>query len=1765
MNYSLRRLLSCMLAAVILSTSFDMSVFAAQNDASFDEATEVIAASEMAETETTTEAVAEPESKVEKVVTVGEEKEDMEAVAEPATYSVDMADWSIRWKESEEDTWDDHVLSLACSHIYDFKDEYRYYLFSNDHMITQEEYRETPITIDNNGTYIVGIVGDDSTDEYGGVYLTVDKSKNYEPVARFYINFAGIEDHPYVYFIGAIVRYTYTDVNNKSHTLYGEGENVTISEGLCKTVNMYIVTNPFEKITVTHDDSDSITVANDLNKSNYSTYFNINAGGETTFHLTYKLNGCAETVEKDFEVTITPTPVSDEEIDADNSLLWNVSPYRPEEGVDSPSEDEMKKHDAGYPIIGVIGFERKYHSGGYEIEQSIKNAVVSIDGVEYATLGRKDWFYSNVSSSGDITRVMFHLGFIPESVVTAGKHTVTVRLGIDAPDKSVTYRYSLSKEIDFTNESLEDVNEFFFDYEECETYMPEKDNDVEIYKSVAINGVDGELVLSQLVWDEGGEVLASSDKFTSIEKNGVDPRYGITGEEFRLFSSRLPLSYVGISRMAIPFIDHTINEKDIKKDGYVNAVFTSKSGKRYVVKHVMYLISQNTDKVIVDDVRFVDGTTARDNSNLGYLMPDNCGNYLSVYVYKGRNYTEETIPTFYSDSECTKPVTSYDESDAGCIVERDPYHPEYIYYTVKKNNPDDACWGKMQKFYILLEGMDKANVIAKTYRPNPIQGAMIVGDSVRIYLSPEYVEEGGTYSFQTGQGFGVTQEATVYRDTSGLYAEFTGEFERKFKSYNRVQIQVGGPYDLHVKYNLPDSMSYDTVGSLSVPVDMAKWELHSLTVMGSPIASGEAEGGAGNVLSQEMIDELALSGDIFRVCYRDSDDTIKHWRFVKFRSSKVMVTYLPNGGTFVADNGEALEDSRIIKTVAEGDNYSFPRVEKNPGYELKGWYTKPEGGERIDESGVIGEQDITLYAQWEAKTYTLEFNLDDRLTGRGTAIGSINPITVHYDEEISLPNNIKLEGYDLEAWATLSFDELSRKYQIVNEYKTGIKQVNIWDGEAEETRIVLYPVWTAKKYKITYAFASVNNPLGIPQGKAYDNFTAEESLVFGMPEAIEGYEFAWYSDSRCTKPVTSTEGLSLKDTTVYGKWTPVRYSIEFNPNADASVLNGAVVNPIRNLAYDKKVKLNKNKYARNDGYYFYGWSTTTDGMDESGAEAILKNQQTVSKLSSVNNATVTLYAVWKPVSYKITYKNTKNVNVAELRKNYTVLDGEIALQVPVIAGYTLEGWYTNKNYKADTKITSFEAADTKKNLTVYAKWTTNKYNVVFDKNFEDESEDNTMDTIVCDYARAYKLPANSFSRDGCVFVGWNTAADGSGVTYLNRTSVKNLSGTDGADVTLYAQWTNEDELQYTIKLAGTGADATSNPMADVTVKYGEKKKLPGNTYSKKYYTFAGWTDNERLAGTVDTANVKYANKSATSIILPKSGAKEITLYPVWKPVDYKLTVTGTKGAAFGDIATKDKCSVVMNVTDGMMILPAMSKVGYAFEGYYLDQRYTKPVKVVNYDSDDEEQATVIYESEELTEDLCTSPKKQTIYAKWKPVAYRISFADAESDPAGTVMNAIDVTYDKARKLPANVYKKTGMTFMGWNYYNESNERYEILKNKANVKNLSNEAGAVVKLDAVWAPAKCKLMYMDNGATNAEKIVMRPVLAKNGTKVKLATNYYEKEGSKFIGWSTDAEWTEESGYVLYRPGQVVTSFYEKDNIITSEENNGYVVYLYAIWQ
>ncbi len=237
--------------------------------------------------------------------------------------------------------------------------------------------------------------------------------------------------------------------------------------------------------------------------------------------------------------------------------------------------------------------------------------------------------------------------------------------------------------------------------------------------------------------------------------------------------------------------------------------------------------------------------------------------------------------------------------------------------------------------------------------------------------------------------------------------------------------------------------------------------------------------------------------------------------------------------------------------------------------------------------------------------------------------------------------------------------------------------------------------------------------------------------------------------------------LGTEDITIRAIYTNKAYHVIFNANGG----EGKMADQL--LAYDVSANLSANRFTR-EGYTFTGWNTKADGTGFTYVDkALVKN---LTKLSGI-----TLYAQWEevpPTIYTVTFMaNGVVVDKVTYEAGATKLDRVPG--VPARDGYT----GTWDNYVLNDS-----------DITVNATYTANKYTIVFNANGGSGSMANQEMT----YEVFADLTKNAFTKDGYTFAGWNTAADGSGVSYKDGENVKNVTGE--GEVILYAQW---DEVETT--------------------------------------------------------------------------------------------------------------------------------------------------------------------------------------------------------------------------------------------------------------------------------------------------------------------------------------------------------------------------------
>ena len=208
------------------------------------------------------------------------------------------------------------------------------------------------------------------------------------------------------------------------------------------------------------------------------------------------------------------------------------------------------------------------------------------------------------------------------------------------------------------------------------------------------------------------------------------------------------------------------------------------------------------------------------------------------------------------------------------------------------------------------------------------------------------------------------------------------------------------------------------------------------------------------------------------------------------------------------------------------------------------------------------------------------------------------------------------------------------------------------------------------------------------------------------------------------------------------------------------------------------------------GYTADGWYTAATGENN------ISYGDKKWNLTAANNGVVDLYAHWTENAYKINFDYNKPSNASNEMQNNQLKEKEVkynnsigTLPTPTLVGWAFAGWYTSPNggNKYDSNTKYLNTGDT----TVYAHWTANKYNIVFDANKPSTSKNpvtGNMAAIVCTYDTPVNIPANSYQIKGWDFVGFNTKADGSGDNIIPGSTVINLTSVNSGVVTLYAQW-----------------------------------------------------------------------------------------------------------------------------------------------------------------------------------------------------------------------------------------------------------------------------------------------------------------------------------------------------------------------------------------
>lgn len=286
--------------------------------------------------------------------------------------------------------------------------------------------------------------------------------------------------------------------------------------------------------------------------------------------------------------------------------------------------------------------------------------------------------------------------------------------------------------------------------------------------------------------------------------------------------------------------------------------------------------------------------------------------------------------------------------------------------------------------------------------------------------------------------------------------------------------------------------------SLSSAVTYAQNRVSWNAVIGAKSYEVRVNGGATQTIPNDTTTAsvaLTQSGEnVISVRYTDDNNSTSNWESVSVYAYKI--TLDEREGTEVEDLYCAL-----------GDSLTLPVSEKN-GYDLNGWYTAPGGassnsGRYFDGDKLSVASDISLYAGWKAKTFTVEYVMDHYAT---VAEGASK---VTFREDYSLEVPVMNSDYTYITFLGWFSEPDGRGIQYTD---PNGKSLDNWKYLKD---IQVYPAWfeyfefvlqTEGTYKDTYA---VKKPSSLSYSNPFTKLVVPETYMGKPVTIVEGGTFRY--------------------------------------------------------------------------------------------------------------------------------------------------------------------------------------------------------------------------------------------------------------------------------------------------------------------------------------------------------------------------------------------------------------------------------------------------------------------------------------------------------------------------------------------------------------------------------------------------------------------------------------------------------------------------------
>ena len=619
-------------------------------------------------------------------------------------------------------------------------------------------------------------------------------------------------------------------------------------------------------------------------------------------------------------------------------------------------------------------------------------------------------------------------------------------------------------------------------------------------------------------------------------------------------------------------------------------------------------------------------------------------------------------------------------------------------------------------------------------------------------------------------------------------------------------------------------------------------------------------------------------------------------------SNKATTNISISGDTYTisynANNGTGAPASQS-KSYGVGIKLSTS-IPTRTGYTFTGWNTASDGSGTAYASGAdfTNNANTVLYAQWRINKVYVGFNTNG---------GSITKNTDVYvaDSNGNIAKNGSYKFHSISYGGTLGTSGLTNynntKYLYVEKTGSAVTSGQEWICMSGCTQ-------ANKVFNQTDQYAASD---------FCDASKSDCSVVLGVN---------WNDRYTVTYNNNGGSGCSSKTVTpggIYGTMcVPTREGYTFVGWFDSGYKDSPL-NYYADTYSDLKNAFGTNQDALYNHYLEYG---KNEGR---------RISQYIASDKFTANANQTIYAGWK-AGYLIEYNanggsGTMNSTLVTTGSSVTIKSNGFTRD-----GYLFEGWTTNSNgtddgygwnpgWSGTWNYTSGKYGIANSKLVLYARWKTIKtYTISYNSN----GGSGTMSSDTVSTGGAATIKNNTFTRSGYTFAGWTTNSDGTDDGYG---WAEGWSGTWNYDngqygiannaLVLYARW---NPKSYTINYNANGGSGT---MSSSTVSSGSSVTIKNNAFTKKGYTFAGWTTNSNgtddgygwTAGKSYTWNYDNGQKGISN--------NTLKLYARWTANSYTISYNSNGGSgtmSSSTVSTGGSVTIKNNT---------FTRTGYKFVGW----------------------------------------------------------------------------------------------------------------------------------------------------------------------------------------------------------------------------------------